>query len=95
MTRNMPGFTAEHSIYRTEAVYSTPDGGGVVVSGHVVPQLQECGQCSGVFIGSRLCCDKVIKCEPGGGCSTDYYCTRTPCSGLLDALVSIFGGFLS
>ncbi len=63
-TMNMPGFTAETSLYRTNTNYGMAGAYAVLPgAGGVVPQARACGPCNDLFLGKRICCDERLVCD--------------------------------
>jgi len=87
-TPNLPGFTAENSLYRTKTTYRKA-GTYIAFSDAIVPQLADCTECSNWLYGWRLCCTHIRVCEPGGGCFTETECNPEPCGLLWDIIGSI------
>jgi hypothetical protein len=90
-TTNMPGFTAETSLYRSKTNYSMVGAHGALPSGGaVVPQTWVSSKCSNPILGTNSWCD--FNCNPDYphlcGCSDIQY--DVPCGLLVDLLVSIF-----
>ena len=90
--RNIPGFTAEASLYRRGRSYRM--AAGAEVSG-IVPQIRRCTDCDDWATGSRECCDYEWVCpnpEDPEDCGYDFInCQSQRCgvwaTGVLDWLI--------
>lgn len=89
---SIPGFTAEASLNEARSGYRMASA-HVSRPGEVVPQLTRlCAECSGRFVGTRICCDmEIIFCMPGVPCIVTYTNCQTESCGLLAEL----GGLLA
>lgn len=77
---NIPGFSAEATLYRTRGYYHMV-ATGMTSSGQVVPALPSCGNCD-------WACDKCVDCLRSGGtrascpgCGVCSHCSRGGCGG--------------
>jgi hypothetical protein len=89
---NMPGFTAETSLYRSKTNYNMVGAHGALPrAGAVVPQNQlACGDCSGSLLGVKGCC--AFNCNTKLGlCGCIGNSANVPCGDLIDWVGDIFG----
>jgi hypothetical protein len=92
---NMPGFTAESSLYNLKKSYRLA-GAHSGTAGQVVPQLptsRACTACDGFFWGSHVCCDiEIVSCTSKfQNCVVNFKNCQTESCGLLVAIGGSLG----
>ncbi len=90
---NMPGFSAETSLYRTRTSYRMlGTRGSLPGAGAVVPQLMQtvCSRCSNPILGKISCCEVEVSTGPGDvPVLTTGRCYTARC-GVAGAILDIF-----